>query len=147
MIINLFILHKGIVSIKTINTFAAELQTNLIAKKINSSKKLIFSLVVATATIFASCQKESLVNNTNNLTGVSIPVSTLCGTATTSALLAGQTINMGNVSVVNNSENLYVTYTAEGNWELAEVHLYVGAASGIPRTKMETLSLVNSLIK
>jgi ABC-type uncharacterized transport system auxiliary subunit len=100
----------------------------------NSSKKVIFSLVVAAATIFSSCQKESLVNNTNNLTGESIPVSTLCGTATTSALLAGQTINMGNVSVVNNSENLYVTYTAEGNWELAEVHLYVGAAAGIPKT-------------
>jgi hypothetical protein len=53
-------------------------------------------------------------------------------------LLAGQTIDAGDVcfAVDENNENLTVTYTTEGNWELIEAHLWVGdVVDAYPATK------------
>jgi hypothetical protein len=41
-------------------------------------------------------------------------------------LMAGQHIEVGEVSVWNDSDNLYVEYTTECCWELIGTHLYVG---------------------
>lgn len=47
-------------------------------------------------------------------------------------LYGGQTIEVGVLSVVNDEDNLYVTYTTTGCWELGETHVYVGDAANIP---------------
>ena len=41
-------------------------------------------------------------------------------------LYAGQHIDVGTVSVWDDSINLYVEYTTTGDWEMIETHLYVG---------------------
>lgn len=48
-----------------------------------------------------------------------------CGVPQVSTLWAGQTINAGTVTVSNDEDNLYVTYTTQNGWVLTEVHLYV----------------------
>ena len=50
-------------------------------------------------------------------------------------LLAGQSIEAGNVSVWNDAQNLYVRYQTFGGWALSETHLAVAASlEGIPQT-------------
>jgi hypothetical protein len=41
-------------------------------------------------------------------------------------LIAGQHIDSGDVSVWNDDENIYITYTTSDGWEITETHLYVG---------------------
>jgi len=50
----------------------------------------------------------------------------------TYTIFGGQNIEVGQLVVNNDADNLYVTYRLNGCWQLAETHLYVGAASGIP---------------
>ena len=47
-------------------------------------------------------------------------------------LLAGQTINSGTVTVSNDSNFVYVTYTTINDWRLTQTHLYVGDCALIP---------------
>lgn len=58
-----------------------------------------------------------------------------CGSVTSAILWAGQNINAGTVSVYNDANNLYVTYTTTSNWLLKKSHLYVGPCSAIPTNK------------
>jgi hypothetical protein len=51
---------------------------------------------------------------------------------TETALIAGQTINAGTVSVTNDGSYIYVTYTTTGGWVLSQTHLYVGDCALIP---------------
>ena len=55
-----------------------------------------------------------------------------CGEIFTTTLLAGQHINVGTLTISNDKENLYVTYTVSGNWWLSETHLYVGSKDNLP---------------
>ena len=62
---------------------------------------------------------------------ISIVLLMLAGFAITSSamevtLLAGQTINVGTLSVVVVGDNLVVTYNITDPWVLGETHLYVG---------------------
>ena len=52
--------------------------------------------------------------------------------ATIVTLIAGQTINSGTVTVTNDSNFIYVTYTTTNGWVLAQTHLYVGDCALIP---------------
>jgi hypothetical protein len=52
--------------------------------------------------------------------------------ATILDLKAGQNFVAGTVTVTNNDFNVYVTYQTSNEWELNEVHLYVGPKAGIP---------------
>ncbi len=52
--------------------------------------------------------------------------------ATDSILVAGQTINSGTVSVISDSNFVYVTYTTTNGWLLTQTHLYVGDCALIP---------------
>jgi hypothetical protein len=52
--------------------------------------------------------------------------------ATTVDLVAGQTINAGNVSVINDGSFIYVTYTTANGYTLKKTHLYVGNCALIP---------------
>lgn len=47
-------------------------------------------------------------------------------------LIAGQTMVAGTVTVTNDAEYIYVTYTTTGGWVLTQTHLYVGACNLIP---------------
>lgn len=50
-------------------------------------------------------------------------------------LLAGQTINVGTVCFEINGDEMAVTYTTTGGWELEEVHFWAGCSStGYPMT-------------
>lgn len=54
---------------------------------------------------------------------------------TTVDLLAGQTIDAGNVSVWNDTANLYVKYETQNGWMINQTHLAVGTAlTDIPQT-------------
>jgi hypothetical protein len=47
-------------------------------------------------------------------------------------LIAGQTMVAGTVTVSNDAEYIYVTYTTTGGWVLTQTHLYVGDCALIP---------------
>ena len=52
--------------------------------------------------------------------------------ATEVTLIAGQTINSGTVTVTNDANFIYVTYTTTNGWVLSQTHLYVGDCALIP---------------
>lgn len=57
---------------------------------------------------------------------------TLCSKKTV-PLCAGQTMNIGTVTVSTASDNnVYITYLVTGNWRLEALHLYAGPDAGIP---------------
>ena len=93
-------------------------------------KKIIYVSLIA-ITFFAACKKEDMrAPSTAPIVNTSP-----CGTPQVQALLAGQTIPAGTISVSNDATNLYVTYTTTGGWVIRKTHLYVGACSGIPTTR------------
>jgi len=53
-------------------------------------------------------------------------------TPTEVTLIAGQTIDAGTVTVSNDANYIYVTYTTTGGWVLTQTHLYVGDCALIP---------------
>jgi len=60
------------------------------------------------------------------VSAVSADINTACGT-TTWNLMAGQTIDVGSVTVKNDTDNLYVTYTLDyPNATFGTLHLWVG---------------------
>jgi len=52
--------------------------------------------------------------------------------ATEVTLIAGQTIDAGTVTVTNDADFIYVTYTTTNGWVLTQTHLYVGNCALIP---------------
>lgn len=51
---------------------------------------------------------------------------------TTTTLFAGQTINVGTLSIANDATNISVNYALANGWYLGEVHLYIGPLSQLP---------------
>lgn len=107
-------------------------------KKINA---LMFALAFMSFAFF-SCQKTGIdeltpVNNStqaktgNGKIANRDPGENGC-TPTTVSLIAGQHIDAGSVTVTNDANYIYVTYTTTGNWVITQTHLYVGACNGIP---------------
>lgn len=47
-------------------------------------------------------------------------------------LMAGQSLEVGDVYVVNTREKLYVGYLSTGDWKISTIHLYVGACNSLP---------------
>jgi len=57
-----------------------------------------------------------------------------CGESISMPLLAGRRdVVVGNVTVSNDTENLYVTYTTEGDWLIKSAHLFVGEKEDMPK--------------
>ncbi len=109
-------------------------------------KKISLSLVFfALSIMFLSCKKSQLeIPTTENQTQLLKPLQsnvggevgrdaggTTCPT-TTVTLIAGQTINAGNVSVTNDANFIYVTYSTANGYVLTQTHLYVGSCALIP---------------
>lgn len=70
-----------------------------------------------------------------DLTNAPMGIENPCGLVTTVALLAGQTIDVGTVTIANDGANLCVTYATTGNWYLTENHLDIALSPDeIPQT-------------
>lgn len=100
--------------------------------------------------LWIACKKEtaksispesntgSAITGTNFSGSVSLNQNvSFCGTGTSKSLCAGQSISMGTVTFNNDKDgNIYITYTATGNWYFTELHLFAGAdCSTIPVNK------------
>lgn len=115
-------------------------------------KKLFFTLqIIAFAVLMGSCSKSDILQGIENSPGTSIkqngstgggtasreadtpPVATCTPTVTT--LIAGQTINAGNVTVTNDANFIYVTFNTANGYVLSQTHLYVGDCALIPVNK------------
>lgn len=55
----------------------------------------------------------------------------ICGTYTAD-LKAGQNINVGTITIQNNAESVFVTYTTTGEWRIESTHLYAGHKGEAP---------------
>ena len=101
-------------------------------------KQLLVLFVALSAIALFSCKKENLQSIdqlSSNSDGNKIELNkvTIEGCPTTEvALIAGQTINAGSVSVTNDANNIYVTYTAANGYVLTQTHLYAGSCDAVP---------------
>ena len=68
---------------------------------------------------------------------VAVPATAqFCGSQTTVTLFGGQTIDTGTVTIANDADNLYVTYTTNDPWVITAVHLAVAdSLAGIPQNQ------------
>ncbi len=91
--------------------------------------------------LFFACKKESVselakpeseFSSTSNSSEPSYYENEICGLATVTSLMAGQTNNVGSVTVSNNSNFVFVTYQTTGSYLLKKTHLYVGTLAGLP---------------
>ncbi|MCT4637660.1 MAG: hypothetical protein N4A72_08115 [Bacteroidales bacterium] len=53
-------------------------------------------------------------------------------------IFGGQTIPVGNLSVTNDEQNLYVTFNFTGDWYMGVTHLYVGTLQNLPTNNANT---------
>jgi hypothetical protein len=98
-------------------------------------KTIILFTVLA---VFAvSCQKEALqspavtgeVIRTSLPAGYELPA---CVVAVETNIMAGQSTNVGTITVWNDETNVYVSYQMTGSYRVSTTHLYVGACASIP---------------
>ncbi|MBS1512190.1 MAG: hypothetical protein JST86_15180 [Bacteroidetes bacterium] len=98
-------------------------------------KKLLPVLsVLLMALSFSACKKEIVPNQeTKQPDSGLVPIGNegSCPTTTVN-LMAGQTINAGSITVTNDADFIYVTYTTANGYVLTQTHLYVGDCAGIP---------------
>lgn len=96
-------------------------------------KLFVASVGLLTLTVFSACKKhnptpvQTLTTENENPTA-----GTQEGCSMVYTLYAGQHIDVGTITVSNDDENIYVTYSTENGWVMDQTHLYVGASSGIP---------------
>lgn len=99
--------------------------------------KKLFTILTLSVLAF-SCQKSTeeiqLANQQDEFFlnipgGYTVPE---CVTPVETAILAGQTTNVGTITVWNDENNVYVHYQTTGSYKLKKTHLFVGACSGIP---------------
>lgn len=109
-------------------------------------KKLLFIALSLASFTFFSCQKVTVDPRQNadeqNLAQQYVIMEPSSGgrimrrvdncLPTEVNLIAGQTMIAGTVTVINDAEYIYVTYTTTGGWVLTQTHLYVGACNLIP---------------
>lgn len=99
--------------------------------------KKMFTILALSAFI-VSCQRNTAdlttaaqpAVNSYNIPAGYAPLE--CATPVERAMLAGQTINVGTVTVWNDETNVYVHYLMTGDYKLKKTHLFVGACGGIP---------------
>jgi hypothetical protein len=98
-----------------------------------------FITILSLSTVLFACQKDAIKNEVsspvNQESSYNIPAGYTvpeCVTPLESAFLAGQSINVGTVTVWNDETNVYVAYTVTGNYKLNKTHLFVGGCTDIP---------------
>ncbi len=98
-------------------------------------KKIIILLAFPLA--FFSCSKNDAVGSQDLSiqatptipTGYILPN---CVIPVETAIMAGQTTNVGTITVWNDANYVYVYYQFSGNYKTKQTHLFVGACSAIP---------------
>ena len=113
-------------------------------------KKALFLFTVA-ATLFA-CKKDAKDFSANSTASATTATSANAAVVTTGGtsripagytldpcivdvetpLMAGQSVNVGSVSVWNDATNVYVSYFTTGDYRIRKTHLYVGDCNTIP---------------
>ena len=103
---------------------------------------LLSALVLMVAGgIFWSCQQNNVVPNPEGLTLKSATIAppnylSWCAAPSAFQLIAGQTINAGNLLVSNDGSYLRVEYVAKTGFNLGTVHLWVGTdPTKVPKNK------------
>jgi hypothetical protein len=98
-------------------------------------------LLIAAPVLLIACNKEAeiispdeqelvLDNNVSSIpAGYSVPS---CVTIVETPILAGQTTNVGSVTVWNDAANLYVSYQMTGDYKVRRTHMYAGACDAVP---------------
>ena len=110
-------------------------------------KILLLSHVLALSFFFVSCSKDAadltstskeknsaILNKPNTTTsreGGAPPTTVQC-VPTKVTMIAGQTIDAGNITVTNDANFITVTYNAENGYVLTQTHLFVGECALIP---------------
>jgi hypothetical protein len=104
------------------------------------------------AVVFTACQKQrvdtvtpvsseptviqngtaSVSETANSATPESFSTIPPCVVAVETPLMAGQSINVGLVTVTNDETNVYVTYQTSGSYLVKKTHLFVGSCDDIP---------------
>ena len=109
-------------------------------------KKLIFSLTLFVfSVILYSCTKTDSQPFNEDRSADVAKISSASGGSTSGrevgtpacegtivTLIAGQTIDAGNVTVTNDANFIYVTYNTANGYVLTQTHLYVGECALIP---------------
>jgi len=91
-------------------------------------KKLYYLIVVVliSSLVLTGCLLSNVGQvPTNEQSGIAYLTKATEGDPFVTPLLAGQTIDVGTVSVWNDDTNLYVTYNTTGGWVMTETHLAV----------------------
>ncbi|MEZ5196180.1 MAG: hypothetical protein R2764_07225 [Bacteroidales bacterium] len=97
----------------------------------------LFMLFLTFSVIFLGCQKSEVIDQSekdnNDNTFISKSTKTPCGTPTVATLLDwNNSIFPGTVTVINDENNLFVTFETNSDYEMWKTSLYVGAAENIP---------------
>lgn len=99
-------------------------------------KTLLAFSAIALSIAFVSCKKEAPQPAAKEEAEIINPRTDLPGEeecpATTVQLTAGQYINSGSITVSNDANFIYVTYTTANGYLLTQTHLFVGNCSAIP---------------
>lgn len=98
--------------------------------------KRLFTILGLSIAI-ASCQKEArqTAADSGEPFSYNLPANYSileCVQPVETAIMAGQSTNVGTVTVWNDGTNVYVHYQTTGDYRLKKTHLYVGACSAIP---------------
>lgn len=93
--------------------------------------KKILITTTALLLILTGCKKEDVLTTKKHKNSTV----EYCGNVQQVDLLAGQFTNIGNVTVGNDEDNLYVTYHSTGSWYFTQLHLFVGGCEAKPVNK------------
>ena len=96
-----------------------------------------FSLCICAAILLSvGCTKQDIVSD--NPISADGPLYSYdyspCGDEVVTTLYAGRSIDVGTLTIGNDEDDLVITYTLDGDWELSETHLFVGDCDDIPLT-------------
>ncbi len=84
-----------------------------------------------------SCKKESsgqfATNQNNQQSAVAVDSIKPCGTIFKTPLMINQVDSGGQVQVYNDANNVYVTFTSSGGWQMTNTSLYAGKCNAMPQ--------------
>ncbi|MEZ4649637.1 MAG: hypothetical protein R3E97_12805 [Candidatus Eisenbacteria bacterium] len=100
------------------------------------NRRLLPALGLVGSLAFFGCAEKETESPMGPGGGILTTVDDPCGEVTSVRLLAGQTIDVGTVTVENDGVELCVTYQTSGDWLLYETHLDIRLELGdVPQTK------------
>jgi len=137
--------------VKNINIQKKVVSSYINPKTPHAMRKLNYLFVLFLLLSFVACNESDVTDSVESFDGTSIIVdkqSTVklnpttmtpkeieaasCGDLVVYTLYAGQSIEVGTLTVSNDADNVYVTYNTTGDWWLKETHLFVGNYADLP---------------